>query len=134
MPKLISLSEAASIALHGMVLVARSENLINVLKISEATQSSRHHVAKVFQRLVKENLVESHRGPNGGFSLKKKPENISFLDIYEAIEGDIEIGDCPLDKPICPFKKCLMGNIINGMTKEYVDYLAKQTLDQYLDY
>lgn len=133
MSKIITLTEAASIALHGMVLVARSKHLINVIKIAEATQSSKHHVAKVFQRLVKENLVESHRGPNGGFSIKQKPENISLLDIYEAIEGEIEIGDCPLDKPICPFKKCLMGNIVNNMTRDYVDYLRKQTLDQYLE-
>ena len=134
MPKIITISEAASIAIHGMVLVARSGGMINVQHIATATQSSRHHVAKVFQRLVKENLVVSHRGPNGGFTIKKDPSGISLLNIYEAIEGEIEIGDCPLERPICPFNKCLMGNVISEMTRGYIDYLSKQTLDQYLEY
>jgi len=133
MSRIVTLSEAASIALHGMILVARSDkSMINVVKIAEAMNSSRHHVAKVFQRLVKEGFIESHRGPTGGFSLKKPASEISFLDIYEAIEGEIELLDCPLDKPICPFDKCIMNNVTKKMTRDYRDYLEGQTLDQYV--
>ena len=134
MSRILSLSEAASIAVHGMILVARSDKLVNVNQIAELTSSSRHHVAKVFQRLVKENFIFSNRGPSGGFSLKKKPEEITFLDIYEAIEGKIEITKCPLDKPICPFNKCIFKNVIKDLTLEFRDYMEKQTLDKYLDY
>ena len=73
MSRILRLSEAASIAVHGMILVARSDKLVNVNTIAELTSSSRHHVAKVFQRLVKENFIASNRGPSGGFSLKMKP-------------------------------------------------------------
>ena len=105
MSKIVTLSEAASIALHGIILVAKSDKLINVVQIADATSSSKHHVAKVFQRLVKEKFVNSHRGPSGGFSLNRKPEEITLLEIYEAIEGKIELTQCPLDKQICPFDK-----------------------------
>ncbi|MCF8227837.1 MAG: Rrf2 family transcriptional regulator [Bacteroidales bacterium] len=133
MSKIVTLSEAASIALHGMILVAKSQKkMINVVKIAEATSSSKHHVAKVFQRLVKEGFIESHRGPTGGFTLKKSPKDITFLEIYEAIEGKIEIHECPMDKPICPFDKCIMNNITKKMTEDYRTYLESQTLDQYL--
>lgn len=114
-----------------MVLLAKSGKMVNVIQIAEATQSSKHHVAKVFQRLVKENFVDSHRGPSGGFTLRTPPEQISFLDIFEAIEGEIKIGDCPLDKPICPFEVCVMGNIIKEMTEGYKEYLKNQTLDKF---
>lgn len=134
MSRILHLSEAASIAVHGMILVARSDKLVNVNQIAELTSSSRHHVAKVFQRLVKENFINSNRGPSGGFSLKKAPNEISFLDVYEAIEGKIEITKCPLDKPICPFDKCIFKNVINDLTLNFRDYMEKQTLDQYLDY
>ncbi len=131
MPKVITISEAASIAIHGMVLIVKANKMTNVIQIAEATQSSKHHVAKVFQRLVKANLVDSFRGPNGGFKLRVQPERISFLDIYEAIEGEIIIGDCPLEKPICLFDYCLMGNVIKDITQNFHDYLKSQTLDKY---
>lgn len=134
MSRILSLSEAASIAVHGMILVARSDKLVNVNQIAELTSSSRHHVAKVFQRLVKENFVYSNRGPSGGFSLKRAAKDISFLEIYEAIEGKIEITKCPLDKPICPFNKCIFKNVINKLTLEFRDYMEEQTLDMYIDY
>ena len=67
MAKIFSLSEAASIAIHSMVLIARSDKMMNVVKIAERTGSSKHHVAKVLQRLVKEDYLSSVRGPHGGF-------------------------------------------------------------------
>jgi DNA-binding IscR family transcriptional regulator len=46
MSKVVTISEAASIALHGMILIARSEPSINVMQIAELTGASKHHVAK----------------------------------------------------------------------------------------
>lgn len=132
MSKIVSLSEAASIALHGLILIAREGESLNVIKIAERTSTSKHHVAKVMQRLVKAGFLYSQRGPSGGFALKKKPEEINFLDIYETIEGSIEISACPMDKPICPFGKCIMNNVTNKMTIEFQNYLRQQTIDQYI--
>ncbi|MBN2681798.1 MAG: Rrf2 family transcriptional regulator [Bacteroidales bacterium] len=132
MSKIVNLSEAASIALHGMVLIARSETMLNVIQIAEMTATSKHHVAKVLQRLVKVGLLFSHRGPTGGFSLKKKPEEVTLLELYETIEGKIEITACPLDKPICAFDKCLMENKINVITLEFRDFLKSRTVADYL--
>jgi len=132
MSKIVTLSEAASIALHGIILVAKAKKLINVVQIADAIGSSKHHVAKVFQRLVKDNFIESYRGPSGGFSMKKAPEDITLLEIYESIEGKIEINECPLDKPICPFDKCILNSVTKDMTIQYRDYLKGQTLNMYL--
>lgn len=132
MSKVFSLSEAASIALHGIILIAQEGKDLNVIKIAERTSTSKHHVAKVMQRLVKAGYLKSHRGPSGGFSLKKKAEDISFLEIYELIEGVIEVSACPMDKPICPFDKCIFKNVTRKLTLEFKNYLQSQTVDQYL--
>lgn len=124
------MSEAVSIAMHGMILIARSEKSINVQDIVEATNTSKHHVAKVMQRLVKENFLSSQRGPTGGFVLKKKANEISLLNIWEAIEGKIEITNCPLDKPICAFEKCFLNNVTNKFSHELKKYLEETTLDK----
>ncbi len=132
MAKIVTLSEAASIALHGMIIVAKSEKMINVVQIAEMTTSSKHHVAKVFQRLVKEKFIESHRGPSGGFTLKRDPKDVTLLEIYEAIEGKIEVQECPMEKQVCPFDKCILNSVTRDMTNQYRDYLQGQTLAMYL--
>jgi Rrf2 family protein len=126
------MSDAASIAIHAMVLVAKNDTSINVIKIAELTNTSKHHVAKVMQRLAKDGLVSSQRGPSGGFTLKKNAKEISFLDIYESIEGKIQIQHCFFNTPICPLDRCIMNNITVKMTNEFVQYLKSQTLDFYV--
>jgi Rrf2 family protein len=132
MGKIITLTEASSIALHGMIIVARSKRIVNVQEIAELTLTSRHHVAKIFQRLVKAGYLTSQRGPTGGFILKKKLKEINFLELYEAIEGELEILKCPLDKKICNFDRCIMNNVTFKMAQEFHDYLESQTLDMYV--
>ena len=62
-----------------------------------------------------------------------KPANeITFLNLYESIEGKIEISKCPMDKKVCPFDKCIMDNISNRMMFEFREYLSKQNLAGYL--
>lgn len=132
MSKIVTLTEAASIALHGMIIVAKADKMVNVIRIAELTGSSKHHVAKIFQRLVKDNFLESHRGPTGGFTLKKDPADVNLLDIYESIEGKIEVTTCPLDKHICPFDKCIMDNVTRKMTVDFRDHLKAHSLKDYL--
>lgn len=132
MSKIITLSEASTIGLHAMVLIARSGEGMNVQTVADKTGSSRHHIAKVMQRLVKDNMLTSTRGPSGGFVLKKKPTEINLLQIYECIEGKIEISNCPLDHEICAFEKCLMNNLTQTMTKQVIEYLESRTLASYI--
>lgn len=132
MSKIFSLSEAGSIAIHSMVLIAGSETKLNVVKISERTGSSKHHVAKVLQRLVKDDFLSSNRGPHGGFELKKPPEEINLLEVYESIEGKVEITECPMDNLICPFEKCILGTVVSDMTRNFKDYMSNQKLSDYL--
>jgi len=132
MSRIVQLSEAVTIGLHSMVIIARSKKLINVNEISELTGASKNHLAKVMQRLVKANFLRSSRGPAGGFVLKSKPEEICMIDIYEAIEGKIESDGCPLEQKVCPFTKCLMGGIVKKTTEEFIAYFKKQTLKDYM--
>jgi len=132
MSKVVSISEAASIALHGMIIIARSDKNVNVLDIADLTQTSKHHVAKVMQRMVKQGYLSSQRGPTGGFVLKKEPKKITLLEIYETIEGEIEITKCYLDKQICPFNKCFMDTLTYDLSVKFKEYMQKQTLESYL--
>jgi Rrf2 family protein len=132
MAKVFSLSEASSIAIHSMVLISREKAGINAVKIAEFTGFSKNHISKVLQRLVKSDMLTSVRGPAGGFTLKKDPAKISLLDVYQAIEGPLEVTDCPMTYEICNFERCIMGNVINKMTEEFKGFLKAQKLSDYI--
>jgi Rrf2 family protein len=132
MSKIITLSEAATIAIHAMVLISKSDTNLNVNKIAEMTGASRNHLAKVMQRLVKDKYVKSTRGPLGGFVLIKPANEISLLNVYESIEGEVVQSACPLEQAICPFSKCLMGGIIFDLTDQFKNYLTKAKLSDYV--
>ena len=132
MSRIFAMSEAASIGIHSMVLIARNETGINAVKIAENTGSSKNHISKVLQWLVKSDLLKSVRGPAGGFMLKKNAEKISLLAIYESIEGPMEITDCPFENEVCHFDRCLMLNVVNKMALQFKRFLEKQTLKDYL--
>jgi Rrf2 family protein len=132
MSRVVNLSEASSLAIHSMVLIAREKKNLNVNTIAEATGASRNHLARVMLRLVKDGFVKSTRGPSGGFVLNKKPKDITLLDIYQSVEGTIVEEGCPMNRPICPNDKCLMGNLFNKLTLEFKEYFKKQTLKDYI--
>jgi Rrf2 family protein len=131
--KIVSITEAASIAIHVMVLIARSgKKNINVNKLTEQTGAAKNHIAKVMQLLVKQGLIISTRGPQGGFVLSRPPSKYSLLTIYEAVEGKIDLPECPFDNKICPFHKCLMDGVVHKLTDDIRNYFGSQKLSDML--
>jgi Rrf2 family protein len=133
MSKILAISEANAIAFHSMAVIARSELAINAVELSKIINASKHHVSKVMQRLVKEGLLGSTRGPSGGFYLTKKPEQIKLIEILEAIEGEVSVNDCPIDNISCPFGSCLMGGICYDLGEKLLDYIKKTTLQDIIN-
>ena len=133
MAKIVNITEAVTIALHSVILIAKhSSKQANVGYIAKVTGSSKFHIAKVLQKLVKDGFLGSHRGPAGGFFLIDKPENITLIEIYESIEGRIVVSRCPLGKETCPFGKCVFEDLTMDMTKNFKDYLESRTIASYM--
>lgn len=128
MAKVVHISEAASLAVHSMVLIAGSPVSMNVNQIASVTHSSRNHLAKVMQVLVKNNYLDSVRGPKGGFTLKGDPHKINLLEIYELIEGSIEEHHCGIETQKCPFTSCVFGGLADKFSHEFIGYLRNKTL------
>lgn len=127
------LSEMLSLALHSMVYIATSdEEYVNVKQIAKATDASEAHLSKVLQRLVKGRILHSVRGPRGGFSLEKSPEDITFLQIYEMIEGPVHLDGCPNHRRECPFTHCIFRGVPEKLNRQFISYLSDTTLDEFL--
>jgi len=129
MASIIQVSEAASLALHSMVMLASSpERSLTVKGITARTGVSEAHLSKVMQRLAKAGLVKSTRGPKGGFVLGDSGLSISLLAIFESIEGPVGDSGCMLPTKECPFRQCLFGGLLGRMTMEFKEYMKNKTL------
>lgn len=129
---LVHVSEAASLALHSLALIAKNQpERMNVKVLAEKLSASQAHLAKVFQKLSKAGLVKSVRGPAGGFELNKPAEEITFLEIYEIIEGTVKLGGCPLNKPTCAFKTCIFSKELNRISKDIYHTFKKMKLSTF---
>ena len=129
---LVNLSEGASLALHSLALIAQKQPLrMNVKVLAKELNASQAHLAKVFQKLSKAGLVKSVRGPSGGFELNKPDNEISFIEIYEIIEGKVFLEECPLGKNNCSFKTCIFSNELNRISADIYNTFKKINLSDF---
>lgn len=76
-------------AVAAMVDIALREQAgpVSLTDISKRHQISVSYLEQMFSRLRQHGLVKSTRGPGGGYTLGRKPQDISVVDIVEAING-----------------------------------------------
>jgi len=127
----IHISEASTIALHSLALIAKSTEKLNAGKLADKTLFSKNHLAKILHILVKHNYLTSLRGPNGGFELGKPAESISLLEIYELIEGELERFQCAVTCADCYFDTCLFGDHPQRFSSEFRAYLEKKSINDF---
>jgi len=128
------ISEAVSLAIHGKVFLAsNTEEVHTVGQVAETLCVSKAHLQKVFQQLARVGLLTSNRGPRGGYFLGKNVDQITLLDIYEAIEGPMMVKNCLFDEPICRGKRCIFGDLLPATQKRYQAYLGGMKLSELTD-
>lgn len=110
----------------------------NVKEIALAINSPEHFLAKILQQLSKEGLVQSIKGPNGGFHLDAVQLKRPIMDIIITIEGDdlfvgcgmglsncSEINPCPLHKDFkqirCKLIKIFKTTTIGQFNEELIN-------------
>ncbi len=72
--------------------------------ISRRQDISPRYLEQIFQSLKRAGILKSKRGPQGGYYLGRKPEEITLSEIVQATEGDTLLVECTEDK------KCKKGS------------------------
>ena len=82
-------SRSAEYALQAMIYLAENEDkgLSMVSTIADTYDIPKHFLAKLVQTLTRHHLIKSYRGRNGGIKLARPSENITMLQVVNAIEG-----------------------------------------------
>ena len=105
------ISQTAEYALRAIVYLAdqKGEPRTTAL-IAEATMIPAGYLAKVMQGLSRSRLVHSQRGLNGGFTLTNEPDDLTVLEIVNAVDPVRRFHECPLGLHginLCPLHRKL---------------------------
>jgi len=77
------------------------EGTIELREIAEKEDISPKYLEQVIVPLRTAGLVKSVRGSKGGYTLAKPPSNISLREIFEVLEGPVNLVDCLADPEAC---------------------------------
>lgn len=72
-------------------------------QIAQEKQIPPSFLAKIVSQLSVAGLLQTSRGARGGVSLARSPEDISLLEVVEAIDGPIQLNECVADGGVCVF-------------------------------
>ncbi len=128
---MFKLSRGAEYAIRGLLhLAIKPSGEISYLdEISKAQDVPKPYLAKIFQYLSRKGFLKSYRGPSGGFTLLKSPEDITLLDIIVAMEGPIHLNDCLIHKGYCRRDDmCPVHDVWRMAQKQFLDFLASWSL------
>ena len=103
----------------------------NLTEISLRQGISIPFLEQIFLKLKKNNLVESSRGPSGGCTLAKSPEEIKLLNIINAVDEKVKTLGCKKEsKKGCNGKsiKCITHNLWDDLEIHINNFFEKNTL------
>lgn len=114
-------------AYHAGTLPAQIKN------ISRRQNISPRYLEQIFQDLKKGGLLKSRRGPQGGYFLARKPQEITVKEILDAAEGKMALVDCSKSgkgcKKICEFdNQCVTQTVWEEASRRLNEYLDSITL------
>ena len=96
-------SSACEYAIRALTyLVERGpENRVLAREVSESENIPGPFLGKVFQTLVKGDILTSAKGPGGGFSLARDPKDISLMNIRAIVDGVADLEECAVGLDEC---------------------------------
>ncbi len=110
----------------------QKESPVSLTHIAERQEIPQAYLEQIFARLKKSGLVESVRGPGGGYKLAKSCAEITMDEIVAASEEEIRMTRCGKADGGCMAKraKCLTHDLWEGLGDHIEAYLSSITLEQ----
>jgi Rrf2 family protein len=107
------------VAVHVMTALAyREREWLSSPKLAESVRTNPVVIRRLLARLHKSGLVRAHTGKSGGVQLARRPEAITLLDVFRAVEGG-----SPFALPVKPENKacavsCAMKTLLSSVLAE----------------
>jgi Rrf2 family protein len=119
-------TKATNYALHIVVFMIKydkNDNL-SLQPLANHLNISPTYLSKILTQLVKADIIQSTSGVNGGYVLRKKKEDISFMDVIKATEGTGALFNCELQEG----DKCRISKVMEEAENMMEIYLQNRKL------
>ncbi len=132
----MQITKQADYALRAMLFLARldPDQRAVTKQIAEFQEIPSSFLAKIISQLSIAGLIQTSRGARGGVKLARQPEEISLLDVVEAIDGPIALNECTADPSICAFgNSCPLHEVWCDTQHEMIQRLKEATFDKLIE-
>lgn len=124
-------SQTTELAVDSLLYMAANteKSAFSIDEIASAQNVSPSYLAKVFQQLAKAGVLRSHRGARGGYSLARRPQEITLWDIASVCEGTTPFYECNAAAKSCDLgPRCLIVKTFNEAGRRMRDVLIGVSL------
>lgn len=104
-----------------------SESPVTLAAIAERQEIALPYLEQIFAKLRRSGLVDSVRGPGGGYALARGAENTFVSDIILAVEESIKMTRCEKESAagcMKPKTRCLTHDLWEGLGDQIHNYLS----------
>ncbi len=112
------------------VAMTRGTHPVTLAAISERQKISLSYLEQLFGKLRRRGLVESVRGPGGGYRLAREMAQISVADIILAVDEMLDSTQCGGRENCRDENKCITHNLWANLNEHIFSYLGAVTLKQ----
>ena len=106
---------------------------VTLAGISERQRISLSYLEQLFGKLRRHNIVESVRGPGGGYNLARPGAQISIADIIRAVDEPLDATNCDSKGDCQDGKPCSTHALWYGLNQVLQSYLTAVNLQQLVD-
>ena len=110
------------VALHG------SKGPVTLAAIADRQKISLSYLEQLFGKLRRQGLVDSVRGPGGGYNLARAPETVAVSDIIVAVDEPIDATQCGGRENCLDDRRCMTHELWAGLNAHIFAYLRSVTL------
>jgi Rrf2 family protein len=131
----MQITRQADYALRAVIYLSRlaPEERAATSQIASEQRIPPSFLAKIVSQLSVAGLLQTSRGARGGVSLARSPEEITVLEVVEAIDGPILLNECTGCGGVCTFgDSCPMKPVWTETQAELVSKLRGVTFDTFL--
>ncbi len=128
-------SKTCEYAIRAVLFIAQKSkdgNKVSIKEIAKGINSPEYFIAKILQDLSRKKMIQSAKGPNGGFYLNKQSLRYSLADVVKTIDGDAIFSGCGLGLEHCSeARPCPIHNKFKKIRKELYDMLRSARLGEF---
>jgi Rrf2 family protein len=122
---MVRISKSTEYALAAIKHLAQDGGTASVRDLSERYNLPSGLLAKVLQRLASAGIVESVQGARGGYSLIRQPDELTFLELCEAVDGRYRFATCESDGRCEHEEQCTVSGPVHEMGERITEFLAQ---------